>query len=458
MKEYDLIVIGAGGGTKISTPAAKMGHKVAIIEKEDLGGTCLNRGCIPSKMLIHPANMLEAARNLEKYSITHTGEFKTDFASLVSRVTKTVMGESAGIGENYKDIEKLDHYAGVATFVDDNTIEVNGEQLTAPKIIIATGSRPSVPPIPGLEGTPFMTSREALRNETLPKRLLVLGGGYIATELGHVYNAMGSETVFFVRSGYLGHEDETIAEEFQKTFEQKHTTRYGTKDLSVSYEDGTFTLSGIDPDGNEFSESGDALFVATGVVPNTNGLGLENTSIKTNDKGYIEANDHLETTASGVYAIGDVVGNYLFRHSVNFEGEYLLGQLFEGDTPAAIDYPPMPHAVFTSPEIGGVGKTEKELRDEGVNYLAVTHKYLHSAQGMARLPEEGLVKLMFDRDTKKLLGAHIIGDEAATMVHQLIMAMTLDATSTDLLRMIYIHPALPEIVRNAVRKAEVELH
>ncbi len=457
MKEYDLIVIGAGGGTKISTPAAKMGHKVAIIEKEDLGGTCLNRGCIPSKMLIHPANVLESARNMEKYNISHTGEFQTDFESLVRRVTKTVMDESAGISENYKDVDNLDYYAGTATFINDNTIEVNDEHLTAPKIIVATGSRPSVPPIPGLEGTPYMTSREALRNETLPKRLLVIGGGYIATELGHVYNAMGSETVFFVRGGYLSHEDETISEEFQKSFEKKHITRYGTKELTVSYEDGVFTLSGTDPEGNEVKETGDALFVATGVVPNTDGLGLENTSVKTNERGYIQVDDHLKTDAESVYGIGDVIGNFLFRHSVNFEGEYLLGQLFGGDTPAAIDYPPMPHAVFTSPEIGGVGKTEKQLRDEGANYLAVTHEYQHSAQGMARLPEEGLVKLLFDRDTKKLLGAHIIGDEAATMVHQLIMAMTMNATSTDLLRMIYIHPALPEIVRNAVRKAEKEL-
>lgn len=458
MKEYELIVIGAGGGTKIASPAARLGHKVAIIEKEDLGGTCLNRGCIPSKMLIHPANVLTQAKNMEKYHITNTGEFKPDLKTLFERVTKTVQNESANIVESYKNLENLDYYAGEATFKSDTVIEVNGEELTAPKIVIATGSRPFVPPIPGIKGTPHMTSREALRPEQIPKRLLVIGGGYIASELGHMYNALGAETVFFVRDCYLAREDESIQVEFQKAFEARHKTHYATQNLTVSYKDGQFTITGTDADGNEVSETGDALFAATGIKPNTEGLGLENTSIQTTERGYVSVDENLQTEVPGVYAIGDVVGNFMFRHSVNFEGEYLLGQLFQDHAPAAIDYPPMPHAVFTSPEIGGVGKTEQELRDEGVDYIAVTHEYIHSAQGMARLPEEGLVKLMFNRSDRKLLGAHIIGEEAATMVHQLILAITLEATSTDLLRMIYVHPALPEIVRNAVRKAETELN
>jgi dihydrolipoamide dehydrogenase len=457
MKQYDLIVIGGGGGTKISTPAAKLGYKVAIIEKEDLGGTCLNRGCIPSKMLIHPANVLEHLKHIEKYNISHKGTFTTGFSTLIKRVSDTVDAESATISESYKQIDTLDFYHGEATFVSNTVVKVHGEELTAPKIVIATGSRPSIPPIPGLEGTPYMTSREALRRDNQPKKLLIIGGGYIASELGHVYSAFGTETVFFVRDVYLGHEDETISKEFQKSFEKKHKTIYATRDLSVSHENNTFTLTGIDADGNPVTESGDALLMATGVAPNTDGLQLQNTDITMDARGYIQVSDHLETNAPGVYAIGDCVGNYLFRHSVNFEGEYLFEKFYEGQSDEPIYYPPMPHAVFTSPEIAGVGKTEQQLRAEGADYIVATHEYIHSAQGMARLPEEGLVKLMFERHTKKLLGAHIIGEEAATMSHQLILAMTLDATSTDLLRMIYIHPALPEIVRNAVRKAEVEL-
>jgi mycothione reductase len=458
MKQYDLIVIGAGGGTKVASPAARLGNKVAIIEKEDLGGTCLNRGCIPSKMLIHPANVLTHSQDLKKYAIEQTGEFIVDFEALVNRVTETIQKESAGIAQTYQDIENLDYYAGTATFKDNHTIAVNGEELTAPKIVIATGSRPFIPPIPGLENTPFMTSREALRPKKQPKKLLVIGGGYIATELGHMYSALGSETVFFVRDCYLSREDETIQKAFQAAFTEKHPTHFGVRGLAVSYENETFTVTGTDGNGTKVTETGDALFVATGVVPNTDSLGLENTDITLNPRGYIEVSDYLETATPGVYAMGDVIGNYLFRHSANFEGEYLLGQLFQQHQPAPIAYPPMPHAVFSYPEIGGVGSTEAELQADNVNYLAVTHKYEQSAQGMARLPDHGIVKLLFNRDTKKLLGAHILGEEAATMAHQLILGITLGATSEDLLRMIYIHPALPEIVRNAVRKAEAEFN
>lgn len=458
MKTYDLIVIGGGGGTKVSTPAAKLGHKVAIIEKEDLGGTCLNRGCIPSKMFIHPANQLKQAREMHKYFINHTGSYEVDFMNLANRITDEITTDSAGIAKAYEEIDTLDFYHGAATFIDDHTISVNGETLTAPKIVIAVGSRPLIPAIPGLEGTPYMTSREALRPEKQPKRLLVIGGGYIASELGHAYRELGSETVFFVRDSYLVREDESIQAEFQRAFEKHHPTHYGTEDLTVSYADGVFTLKGTAPDGTPIKETGDGLLVATGVVPNTDGLGLENTNISLTEQNYLQVDEFLETSAPGVYAIGDVAGKYLFRHSVNFEGEYLFNQLFGGADKASIDYPPMPHAVFSNPEIAGVGPTEQELRDAGVDYLAVTHEYKNSAQGMARRPDEGLVKLLFARKSKELLGAHIIGEEAATMVHQLILAVTMKATSTDLLRMIYIHPALPEIVRNAVRKAEAILN
>lgn len=458
MKNYDLIIIGAGGGTKIASPAAALGKKVAIIEKEALGGTCLNRGCIPSKMLIHPANVLTQARDTQKFNITPTGDYEVDFGGLTKRVSDLVDGESAGIGRAYEKNDNIDHYAGEAKFVDQKVLEVNGEQITSDTIVLAVGSRSFVPPIPGLEGTPYMTSREALRRENLPKRLLIIGGGYIASELGHMYSALGSETVFFVRDVYLEHEDETISEAFQKVFEKKHKSVYGTQDLTVHYENNEFTLTGKDADGNEVRETGDALLMATGVRPNTDTLDLEKAGVETNERGYINTNERLETNVPGIYGIGDCIGRYLFRHSTNFEAEYLFGQLYGGEEAVDIAYPPMPHAVFTNPEIAGVGKTEKQLRDEGVDYLVARHEYLKSAQGMARLPEEGFVKLMFDRQTKQLLGAHIMGEEAATMIHHLILGMTLGATAEDYLKMIYIHPALPEIVRNAIRTAAAELY
>jgi len=457
MKEYDVIVVGGGGGTKFVRAAVAMGLSVAIVEKEDLGGTCLNRGCIPSKMLIHPANVLEAARDLSKYNITHSGDHSVDFAALVARVSATVDADSQGITESYTASEAIDFYHHHARFISDKVLRVGDEQITGQVIFVATGSRPMIPPIAGLSDVPYMTSREALRATDLPQKLLVIGGGYIGCELGHVYRTYGSETIFFVRSKYVSDEDETLQKSFQEVFQAKHQTHYATQDLSVAYDVSTetFTLTGTDSHGSVVTETGDALMVATGVVPNTDDLGLENTSITTDDDGYIGVNEYLETSVEGVFALGDCVGKYFFRHSVNFEAEYLLESLFHNpENIQPIIYPPMPHAMFTSPEMAGVGLTEQEVRASGVDYLAVEHAYENSAQGMARLPEVGIVKLIFDKSNRQLIGAHIIGEEATTMLHQLIQVMTMKATVDDLLAMIYIHPALPEIVRNAARKAK----
>jgi dihydrolipoamide dehydrogenase len=193
--------------------------------------------------------------------------------------------------------------------------------------------------------------------------------------------------------------------------------------------------------------------VAAGVVPNTDTLGLENTDIKVNDHGFIQVDDCLRTTAEGVYALGDCIGRYLFRHSVNFEGEYLFRTLFVEKRTEPIRYPPVPHAIFTHPQIASVGKTEDQLKEEGIDYVAGVNPYEKSAMGMARLSDHGFVKILIDRKTQKILGGHIIGEEASDMIHMIIALMTKDGTLDDLLNMIYIHPALPEIVRNAARKA-----
>jgi len=458
VKEYDLIVIGAGAGTKISTPAARLGKKVAIIEQEAVGGTCLNRGCIPSKMLIHPANVLTHYRSLTKHYIT-PGQEAVDFASLVNRINEAIDHESDSAEVSYDSISTLDLYKGEAQFIDNHSVRVQEEVLTAPVIVIAVGSRPSIPPIPGLADTPFMTSKEALRNTTLPKKLIVIGGGYIGTELGHAYQSYGTETVFFVRDCYLSREDKDVRTSFMEEFTKSHKTHFGTSNLAVTYEEGVFTVTGTSETGETISETADALLVATGVASNTDTLGLNNTDIKLTNRGFVAVNDQLKSTVEGVYAIGESAGKFFFRHSANFEGEYLFNHLFgsQEDAREPIKYPPMPHAVFSSPEIAAIGPTEEELKEAGVPYVVGRNEYQHSAQGMARLPEVGFVKLLFHKETQELLAAHIIGEEASIMIHQLIQAMHHKATLDDILAVIYIHPTLPEVVRNAARKAKTLL-
>ncbi len=453
MKKYDVLVIGSGGGTKISTPAANIGYKAAIIEKSKWGGTCLNRGCIPSKMFIHPANVAQQIREAKKYGIKSSIS-SIDFPKLVKRINRETDADSRSIPRFYNKKKNLDYFHGHAKFLSNKIVEVNGEKLTAKKIFVATGASPFVPKIPGLEGTPFMTSTEALRNRKKVKKLLVLGGGYIGCELGHAYGSLGSEVHLLVRGKeLLAREDLEVRREFTKQFAKHYHVHFNINTEKIEYKKGKFVLTLRSKKGLS-KISGDGLLVATGVQPNTKNLGLENTSIRLTSKGFIKVNHFLETSVKNIYALGDVVGNYMFRHSVNFEGEYLFRTHFKEKKKKPIKYPPMPHAVFSYPEIASVGKTEDQLKEEKTPYFVGLNWYKDSAQGMARIPETGFVKLLFHKKNKKLLGAHIIGEEAATMVHQLIYAMTFDAKLEDLLKVIYIHPALPEIVRNAVRKAQ----
>ena len=302
-----------------------------------------------------------------------------------------------------------------------------------------------------------MTSTQALRNTTLPRKLIVIGGGYIAVELGYAYGALGCEVHFFVRSKLVRHEDTQVADEFHRVFSKLYKVHLGTVPVKVDYRGGMFTVTFKHQDGSTSQMMADALLVAAGITPNTDHLGLENTKIKCSPEGFIKVNNRLRTDVDGVWALGDCVGNYLFRHSVNFEGEYLLRTIFTEKKDEPIDYGPVPHAIFTYPQIAGAGKTEEQLKKDGADYVVGLGYYKDSAMGMALLSDHGFVKLLIDKKSRRILGVHVIGSEASDMVHMVIALMYKDGTLDDLLRMIYIHPALPEIVRNAARKAKIAL-
>ena len=458
MKTYDIIVLGAGGGTKLVSPPANMGKKVAVIEKNKLGGTCLNRGCIPSKMLIHPADVAREIDHAKKFDIRVDTKYSVDFGKLTGRVTRSVAKDSKGIEKFYAEHKNIDWYKGHGRFIGPKIIEVNGKKITAPIILIATGARPFVPPIPGLEGTPYMTSTEALRRKDQPKDMIVIGGGYIGAEMGHFFGGLGTKIKMLVRGRMVAREDGEVIDAFEKEFARYHKVYFDVDTSSVSYKNKEFSVKiKSRKTGRAQVIKAEALLVATGVNPNADDLGLEHTSIKRNKRGYVKVDKFMQTAEKGVYAIGDVVGNYLFRHSVNFEGEYLFDQLFHKKRKTPIQYPPMPHAIFSNPQVAGVGVTEEELKRKGTPYIVGKNDYKDSAMGMALLSDHGFVKLLFHKRTKKLLGAHIIGVEASNMIHMLIAYMTMGAKLDDLLNMIYIHPALPENVRNAARNAKKQI-
>lgn len=456
MKTYDAIVIGSGGGAKIVQGLAKLGRRVALVEEGRTGGTCLNKGCIPSKMLIHPAGMAAKIRALRKLHID--AETKAvDFEALIASINHYTDTTSGKLADKLQQTENVDYYAGSARFTADHTVAVNGETLTAETIVIATGSRPAIPDIPGLSDVPYMTSEHALRNRKLPKRLVVLGGGYIAAELGGAYAGLGSDVTFILRSTFLRREDVDIIDEFTKVFGVDKTVHTHTQVLAVTYEQGVFRLTCRNEVRGKFGVEVDALLVATGVTPNADRLGLENTRVALDDKGFIHVDEYLQTAVPGVYAMGDVAGNFLFRHSVNFEAEYWLDARYLAEQPYPIAYPPMPSAVFTHPEIASVGVTEAACRQQGLDPVVATADYPSCAMALARGLDHGRVKLLFDRGSGRLLGAHIVGEEASTLIQELVLAMTTGLAAGDIYRQIYIHPAFPEVVRNAVRTALLQL-
>jgi mycothione reductase len=455
-QHYNTIVIGSGGGTKIAQALNTLGIRSALIEKDRAGGTCLNRGCIPSKMLIYPSGILSMLRNLRGMNIK-TGATSVDFEALVASINAYTDETSDSINGNLEQTEFIDYYKGNARFLEDKVVDAGGFRLTADRMIIVTGSRPFVPAIPGLHGTPYMTSTEALRNRKLPRRLIVLGGGFIATELGGAYAGFGCDVRFVVRSKLMKNEDEDIRAEFLSEFDQGKKIHEHTRVERVAFDGSVFRVELKYQNEKTETVEAEALLVATGVIPNADQIGLEHTGITRKESGFIQVNEFLETTVPGIFAMGDVAGNFLFRHSVNFEAEYWIESNLLAAERFPIAYPPMPGAVFAHPEIASVGLTETAAIKSGVEVVIGRAPYSSCVMAAARGLKHGMVKLIFSRNDGRLVGAHIVGQEASTMIQELVLACTLGLTAPDMYRQVYIHPAFPEVVRNALRHALKQL-
>jgi len=376
---------------------------------------------------------------------------------LIQRISKTIGAQRNDIQTSLQSLKNLDLYCEDALFISEKVLQTGSKKISAPVIIIATGARPRVPEIPGLTGVPYMTSKDALQRTSLPKSMIVIGGGYVAVEIGHAYAAAGTKVSFVVRSTLLRKLDADVRELVSNVFASRHTLYSGSKTEKVYWDGSLFTLVCAATDGSNRTLTADALLVATGIVPQTDGLGLENTGIAINDNGFIQVNDCLETDVPGIYALGDVVGNHMFRHTANYEAQYLLQTALSEKTAFPLDYGPVPYGIFTCPQIAGVGKTEQQLCDENISYVKGKASYAESTPGMARRSEHGFVKILIQKQTRRLLGAHIVGEEATTMIHLFIALMKFQATLDDMLDMIFIHPALPEVAKDAALDARSNL-
>ncbi|MEA5388073.1 dihydrolipoyl dehydrogenase [Haloarculaceae archaeon H-GB11] len=447
MADFDVLVIGGGTGNNVAAAAADAGLKTALVEPGPLGGTCLNRGCNPSKMLIQAANAVNHVRDAEKFHVDATLN-GVDHAAVVDEMDDLLGGIAADMEAHYRDKENLSLFKERTEFVDERTVRLEGEAVTAEKVVVAAGSRPIVPPIDGLEDVDYLTSQDALYLRETPESLVILGGGYIAVELGYFFDAMGTDvTIVEMMDSLIPREDGDVAEAFTDIAADRHEVYTDHRVTAVEEASEGYTVHAETEAGDETTVEGSEILVALGRRPNSDTLNLETAGIDVDDRGFIETDEYLQTTAENVWAQGDIAGNALFKHSGDYETQHTVANVVHGES-RAIDLSAMPHTIFTEPQIAGVGATEEELDDEDTEYVVGRADYADSAMGRAKKLDHGFVKVLAAPDGE-ILGAHAIGYEASTLLHEAVLAMRTGATVDDVAGAIHAHPTLSKVVEAA---------
>ncbi|MBI3540769.1 MAG: dihydrolipoyl dehydrogenase [Deltaproteobacteria bacterium] len=463
-KEFDLVVIGAGpGGYVAAIRAAQLGMKVACVEKEQgLGGTCLNVGCIPSKTLLESSELYWKAQEKFKEHGILIENLSLDFAQFIERKNKIIQQLNQGIAGLFKK-NKVISMLGTATIDSDKTVHIAGEteqQVRAKTILIATGGRPVTLPGIEIDQRQIIDSTGALALKEVPQRMIVMGGGSIGIELGCVYRRLGSEvTIVEALDRIVPTMDREISRLLQRILEKQ-----GLKfQLSSRVQEVKKTQKGVTPKGIEVvlqdsqgkvsSLGAEILLVAVGRKPMTEGLGLEAAGIKTDEKGRIICDENFQTSLLGVYAVGDVIAGPMLAHKASEEGlavvEHLAGK------GQKINYQTLPSVIYTSPEVAAVGMTEEGAKEKGLDYKVGKFWLLANGRAMAMGERDGLVKLIADKKTDQILGAHLIVPHASDMIAEVSLAIGLKAKASDLARTIHAHPTLAEMIKEAAHSLSI---
>ncbi len=450
MQDFDLVIVGSGSGNAI--PAELDGARIALVERGVFGGTCLNVGCIPSKMFIYAADVAMHVRESERYGVTASIE-SVDWPAIVQRVFGRIDPIAAG-GERYRseDCENITVFRGSGTFVDHKVLEVDGEQIRGEKFLLAAGARAYIPDVPGLDDVGYHTSDTVMRLPELPGRMAVLGGGYIATELGHVFDAFGTRVSIINRSGgLLRSEDADISQRYTELAAARFDLHLDTAVTAVERNgSGSITVHLLHG-GEESRLEVDEILVATGRVPNSDQLGVEATGVQVDPAGRVIVHEDLQTDAEGIYALGDITNRYQLKHVANAEARIAFHNLAHPDDPWRMDYSIIPHAVFGNPQVAAVGLTELEAATDGVPFVTAIKEYGSTAYGWAMEDTTSFVKLVAHAQTRRLLGAHIIGPQASTLIQVLIQGMRFGQTVDEMAReQMWVHPALTEVLENAL--------
>lgn len=454
---FDVVIIGTGSGNSILTPDFD-GLRVAIVEKDIFGGTCVNRGCIPTKMFVYAADIASYVTHASTYGIDATID-KVRWGDIVDRVFGRI-DPIAPNGKAYREATtNTTVYTAQARFVSPKVLQVTAadgttQLITGDHIVIAAGARPLVPDVAGLESVGYHTSDTIMRLTDLPERLIICGGGYIATEMAHVFASLGSEVVMINRSGrLLAREDEAVSRRFTEIYERRFDCHLNARVDGVSQEVSGITVRVHSESRQHYDITGDALLVAVGRVPNGDTLNLGAAGIEVDAKGFVVTDEYLRTTAHGVWALGDVSNDNQLKHVANAEARAVAHNLIHPESMRNADLWPIPHAVFADPQVASVGQTEQELRHLGRPYITAVQDYSGVAYGWAMEDTEHFCKIIACPDTRQILGAHIIGPQSSILIQQLIQGMKFAQTVDQLAHgQIYIHPALTEVVENALLK------
>jgi dihydrolipoamide dehydrogenase len=448
--QYDLIVIGGGmSGLPLSQKAALKGWNTALVEKELLGGTCLNRGCIPTKTMIHSAKIMHHVRRAAEFGIV-VGEPKADLKAIVRRKDEVVKPIRDGAYRGVRKIGRLRLVEGEARFEGPGRLVVGKQILESAKIVVNTGAEATISAIGGLADVEYLTNRSALDLTELPESLIIVGGGYVGVEFAQMYARFGSKVTVLQRAEALvPNEEPEVSAVLMDVFRREGIeVVINALVVGVKRSDRTVVVSAqVGAELKAFQST--RLMLAAGRTPNTASLNLEAVGVETDRAGFIKIDNRLQTSAEGIWAMGDITGPPMFTHSARDDAEILYRALVKGDPNATLDHRLVPHAVFTDPAIGSVGLTEAQARKLGYTLKIGMQPFRAVAKARAIGETDGFIKIIADDKTDKILGAHIIGPEGDNLVHELIVAMQVGASFHDVARAMHIHPTLAEGVNVA---------
>jgi mycothione reductase len=460
MKTYNLILIGTGSGMELveAMIQSKPDIKVAVIDKDEPGGICLTRGCIPSKLLIYPADLVRTVEKSREFGI-HTEIERIDFEAVMERMRSIINRDINVIRDGLSQTKNIDYYRDQAEFIAPYTIKVGNETITSKMIFLCTGSRPTIPPIEGLQETGYLTSDTILKIRQLPRSVAIIGGGYIAAEYGHFLSAMGSKVTIIGRNPQFIPEEEPEISSISKRELQKHVTILTNHEVrKAEATPHGKKLAAFDRSNKKETEIvAEEVLVATGRRSNSDILHPERAGIDMDSRGFIIADEYMQTSQPNIWVLGDADGKFLFKHVANYETRIVYYNAILNKK-IKVDYHAVPHAVFTDPEIASVALREKEAvgkygRD---NVLMGFYKFADTAKGEAMARKYDFVKVIVKRDTGKILGAHIIGPHASVLIQEIVNLMYTEKQSFEpLSEAMHIHPALSEVVARAFQSLMV---